>query len=489
VARDKKTFRNAETRGPLSPARRGRRERARIDHAILCAGLLGLSLATGCMGGWGSDFYTKGVAPSKAPSSALVIEGQGQGAPAATFLVSVRELVSKEAGIGVRTLTPEELAAAKSVTSNKAACELGKSVGEALIVWSLARRRSEPAFKCLKTDVEMTPKGDVKEICLERSGEPTGVIANIAIELRVVDNRAGQCVEIGLERAVQRAEAETEDAAALEAERLAWVDIAPKLLPVFTFDPTVIKAKGDWGEIDPGRDSGPATDELFNVVRDGAHVGTAVITRVSKKGTEARLLRGKEGMQQGDILTSTSPSASCCVELRPFFSGAVITTPAGDPRFAYGGGFHVEWYQPVHSLLFGASLEKTATAKGTTTDLVAVHAGYQLMPWPRTFGFFGRLSAGWSTSHLDVERAGKAVTANASGGVVSGVLGVKLGLSDAFWLNAEGGYRLASEHDGWSATNAEGEDLDPPISIPNSSNVNVSGALFSLSLVYRFWPY
>ena len=441
------------------------------------------------MSGWGGDFYTKGVAPSNAPPSALVLEGQGQGAPAATFLVSVRELVSKEAGIGVRTLTPAELAAAKPITSNRAACDLGKSVGEGLLVWSLARRRSEPAFKCLKTDVEMTPKGDVKEICLERSGEPTGIIATIAIELRVVDNRAGGCAEIAIERTEQRAEAETEDAAALEAERLAWVDIAPKLVPIFTFDPTVIEAKGDWGEIDPGRDGALEKGDLFNVVRDGAHVGTAAITRAGKKGTEARLLRGQEGMRQGDILTSTSSSASCCIEIRPFLTGAVITTPAGDPRFAYGGGFHGEWYQPVRSLLFGTSLEKLATAKGATTDFIAVHAGYQWMPWPRTFGFFGRVVGGFSTSHLTVERAGKAVTANASGGIVSGILGVKLGLSDALFLNGEGGYMLASEHDSWTATNAEGETLDPPVSVPNSSNVNVSGPLFRLSLVYRFWPY
>jgi hypothetical protein len=180
------------------------------------------------------------------------------------------------------------------------------------------------------------------------------------------------------------------------------------------------------------------------------------------------------------------------VEVRAFVSGASITTPAGDPRFAYGGGFHGEWYRPVSSLLFGVSLEKLVTAADTTTDFFTAHAGYQWSLWPRTLVFFGRVGGGFSTSHLDVPGAGaegETVTANASGGHVSGILGVKLGLADALWLNAEGGYMLASDHDGWHATNAEGEPLDTPVMVPERSNVNTSGALFRASVVLRFWPY
>lgn len=474
---------NGEIRGLLERARRGRLAGQRAS----CAGLFALYLGTGCVSGWGDDFYSKGVAPSKAPLSVLVVEGEG--APSAKLSASIRAFVGKEARIGIRTLTPAERAAAKPVTGSAAACALGKSVGEQVVVWSAVRRRSEPAFKCLKTEVEMTPRGEVHETCIERSGEPSGVFAHIAVEVRVVDTRVEQCLEIALERAEQRAEADTEEAAAIEAERLAWIDLEPKLERAFLFDPTVTEAGGDWGEIDPGREGALKRGDLYNVVRRGSHVGTAAITRAGEGGTEARLLRGRARMMPGDILVSTNPSASCCLELRPFLSGAAITTPAGDPRFAGGGGLHIEWYQPVRSLLFGLSMEKLVTSGSATTDFFTAHAGYQWMLWPRGFGIFGRVGGGFSTSHLHFTLDGEGATADASGGHVSGMLGVKLGLFDAAWLIAEGGYSIASEHDGWSAEDAEGEDLELPFSIPESSNVNSSGPLFRVGLVVRFWPY
>jgi hypothetical protein len=410
-----------------------------------------------------------GVASLGACASARSLSAEGTGGPLVTRPTTVALLVVGNAGAELEQTLTEQLSRSRRVRLGTAwlnpngwslgpdsepptveeACAAGRKLGVDQVVVASATSTVTENRACARSSI--LSKNETCQSYYE-TGQYT---ASVAATLRLVDVRS--CHETasfqisGSNRNRDTEDGHSPDPVAASSVAVAAFrrELARELALLFPVGARVSATDGTRARIDRGAGDGVARGQVFGIMRAGRKIGHAVVEQVERDSATVEAFTGDAVLRPNDALAESG--TTCCLEIAPVFAG-LRSDVGGSHHLAAGAALQVAWYRPLDSLVVSSMLGLVGAGDQVTTVLWTADAGWVWRLLPRRLSL--TLVAGGGV--VDAHRSGQ----RATGFLGDAALGLKLRLSDNFWVTGDGAWVIATRIDGWSDPTTPLPDLE-----------------------------
>lgn len=312
------------------------------------------------------------------------------------------------------------------------ACEVGRRLEADYVVILIASAAAKENVRCVRSEILSKTS---KCATYARTGTFS---AHATVQLDIVD--VATCQQSHSFTVTGSTESGSDEDVAASA---AFHDLRGKLarlVPLtFPLGARITRTDGTVGHVDRGRDDGFARGQFFGIFHGDRWVGHAVVREVADSSATVEAFTGDAVLHEGDVLAESG--MTCCLELQPMFT-TLRSDVAGNRHLAAGAGVQVALYRPLSSFLVSSTLSLVNAGDDVATILWTVDAGWIWRLAPRGLSLYALVGGGVADSHLSGARAG--------GFVVNAGLGLRLHLTDNFWLTGEGAWLAGTRMDNWS---------------------------------------
>jgi hypothetical protein len=407
-------------------------------------------------------------------ASARPLAAEGTGGPVVMQPLEIAVLVIGDAGGDlerdlrahlersnrIRVRSPEETHASWQAAdparapTNEEACAAGRALHVDTVVVASVDRSADENTECVRNEV-FTKNADCTQ--WRKTGQFSAAVTATLRTVSTATCEEEHTFHIGGSNAssdLDRGNSPSEQAAATAAYEAFGRDLDRALPVMFPIGARVTSSSGTRAWIDRGAADGITHGQVFGIMRGGEKRGHAVVDDIDRDRATVEAFTDDAVLVDGDVLAESG--TTCCIEAIPLAT-ALRTDVNGTGHIGAGAGLQVALYRPLSSWMVSSTLALLNAGANISTVMWTVDIGWLWRVIPRRLSLYAVAGGGPADARTRGARAG--------GGLVDAVLGLKLRLTDNFWVSGEGAWIAATRMDDWGGmlTEAVSVDLEAPL--------------------------